>query len=34
MNISLVNFAFFQFSFYARGSIITRDGFGETGVME
>jgi hypothetical protein len=33
MNISFASFAFFQLLFYARGPIITRDGFGKTGVM-
>jgi hypothetical protein len=34
MNISFANLAFSQLLFYARGPIITRDGFEKTGVME
>jgi hypothetical protein len=33
INISFVNLAFPQLLFYARGPIITRDGFKTTGVM-
>ena len=33
-HISSVSFEFYQLLFYARGPIITRNGFGKTGVME
>jgi len=34
LHMSFVGFEFYQPLFYARGPIITRDGFGKTGIME
>ena len=34
LHMSFVGFEFYQPLFYARGPIITRDGFGKSGVME
>ena len=34
LHISFASYEFYQLLFYARGPIITRDGFGKAGVLE